>query len=225
MPRAVIVVGKAPIAGRTKTRLVPPLSATDAAALYGAFLLDTLTLAVSLGWERTTLVHPLGHGPLLDEVPAGVRLLEQKGEGLGDALTYAFEHHFDSGTQSVILIGSDNPTLSAEPLLSAASALQSGADVTIGPTRDGGYYLVGMRRPCPGLFEHIEWSTPRVFAQTLARAKHFGLHVHSVQEWYDVDEPADLEVLQSELATRPSSVAPHTRTVLARLSSRVTAQA
>jgi glycosyltransferase A (GT-A) superfamily protein (DUF2064 family) len=267
MPRALIVVGKAPAAGSTKTRLVPPLSAQDAADLYRGFLLDTLELAASLGWERTSVVHPRGDGPALaallremselpqeldtqthsaggvgrrqaqvsrvDDIPFGsegwlsserasgdthVRLLEQSANGLGDALAYAFERHFAAGFDTAILIGSDNPTLSVEPVKHAHAALQGGADLAIGPTVDGGYYLIGMRQLHLGVFEDINWSTPLVYAETLDRARSLGLRVHSVAEWYDVDEPGDLDRLSRELAEGPATLARHTRLVLERLS-------
>src|SRR5262245_31465488 len=164
MRRAVIVIGKAPLAGVTKTRLVPPLSSEDAATLYRAFLLDTLALALGLIWEQTSLIHPGGHGPALRGlVPDGIHLIEQTGTGLGDALAYAFEHQFAQGSESAILIGSDNPTLSAEPIAAAQRALDDGADLVIGPTSDGGYYLIGMRQPQPGVFQDIDWSTDRVY--------------------------------------------------------------
>jgi uncharacterized protein len=214
MRRALLVIGKAPIAGRTKTRLVPPLTADEAAALYRGFLLDTLDLAMQLHWERTALVHPRGHTAMLREVvPAGINLIEQPHEGLADALAYAFDRHFTEGFDRVVLIGSDNPTLNAAPLRDAEAALD-GADLAIGRTLDGGYYLIGMRQPRLGVFEGIDWSTPRVYAQTLARATHLHLRVHEVAQWYDVDEPADLERLQSDLATSPRTVARHTRVAL-----------
>lgn len=221
MRRALIVVGKAPVAGSAKTRLVPPLSAQDAADLYRGFLLDTLDLADSLGWECTSVVHPRGDGRLLAVLLAEMRveLLEQRTTGLGDALAYAFEHHLAQGYDTAILIGSDNPTLSARPVQAAWRSLQAGADVAIGPTTDGGYYLIGMREPHLGVFSGIEWSTPHVYGQTLERARQLDLQVHSVPEWYDVDEPDDLERLCTEMASAPARVAQHTRQVLDRLSS------
>ncbi|MBV9131566.1 MAG: TIGR04282 family arsenosugar biosynthesis glycosyltransferase [Chloroflexi bacterium] len=214
MRRALIVVGKAPVAGHTKTRLVPPLSSADAAELYAAFLLDTLSLAHDLGWERVSLIHPRGDGDRLRLLARGVELVEQPGDGLEHALASAFEHHFKLGDEAVILIGSDSPTLGLEPIRAAEAALLRGADLAIGPTVDGGYYLIGMRQPHLGVFEHIAWSTPRVFGQTLERAAHLELKVCSVAQWYDVDGPADLARLQHDLATRRPDVAPHTRAVL-----------
>lgn len=215
MRRALVVVGKAPRAGLAKTRLVPPLSKDAAAQLYRAFLLDTLGMARMLGWERVALIHPYGDGPALQSLSNGVELVEQPAEGIGNALAYAFDHHFAHGYEHVVLIGSDNPTLTTEPILAADGALDHAADVAIGPTRDGGYYLIGMRQPHLGLFADVEWSTPRVYAQTVERARQQGLRVRAVREWYDVDEPADLDFLVTDLRTLPSSVALHTRAALA----------
>jgi uncharacterized protein len=116
----------------------------------------------------------------------------------------------------VVLIGSDNPTLPRALIEQACAALDA-HDVSIGPSADGGYYLIGLREPHLGVFEAIEWSTSRVYGQTLAQAERLGLRVHSVPEWYDVDEPTDLERLQRELATSSARVAPNTRAALARL--------
>jgi rSAM/selenodomain-associated transferase 1 len=214
MRRALIVVGKAPVPGRTKTRLLPSLTADAAAAVYRGFLLDTLQLAHSLGWERISLVHPRGDAPLLRGLAPGVQLLEQPRDGLGQALRYAFECHFGDGCDTVTLIGSDNPTLPVELVQDAHDALARGHDLAIGPSHDGGYYLIGMRQPHLGVFDRIDWSTSRVYAQTMERAATLGLRVHTVQQWYDVDEPEDLDRLQRELEGAPPDLAPHTRAAL-----------
>lgn len=217
MGRALIIVGKAPVAGRAKTRLVPPLTFEAAAALYRGFLLDTAQLGVSLSWERVSVVHPRGVGHALRELlPADIHLLEQRGDGLGAALAHAFEYHLAAGFERVVLIGSDNPTLPAEPIVEAAAAL-SQYDVAIGPCIDGGYYLLGLREPQPALFERIDWSTSRVYAQTLERAAERQLRVRPVREWYDVDEAADLDRLHLELASSPTAAAPNTRAILERI--------
>lgn len=214
MRRALIVVGKAPVAGRAKTRLVPPLTFEVAAALYRGFLLDTVALGLSLGWERVSVVHPRGAGPTLRELLADeVHLLEQRNDGLGAALAYAFQRHLEEGFDRVVLIGSDNPTLPAQQIQQACEALDT-RDLAVGPCIDGGYYLIGMGRPHLGVFQRIEWSTSRVYAQTLERASELCLSVKPVREWYDVDEPADLDRLRLELSSRPPSVAPQTRAIL-----------
>ena len=218
MRRALLIVGKAPEPGQTKTRLVPPLTPDEATELYRGFLLDCVGLGLDLGWERVSVVHPAGSGQVLAELlPPRVTLVEQSGHGLRDALSSAFDRHFAEGFDRVVLIGSDNPTLPLEPICSACRTLDD-HDLSIGPTIDGGWYLIGMRAAQLGVFENIDWSTPRVFAQTLARAHQLGLRVRAVQEWYDVDEPPDLERLQRDLCGLASTVAPHTRAALERLS-------
>jgi uncharacterized protein len=214
MRRALVIVGKAPVAGLTKTRLVPPLSPEAAADLYRGFLLDSVRLGLNLGWEHVSVVHSQGSGAALEELlPQRICLLEQPGQGLRDALAHAFAWHFAEGFERVVLIGSDSPTLPREPIQQACDALQA-YDVSIGPSSDGGYYLLGLREPCPGLFEAIDWSTPRVYAQTWARACLLGLRSHAVPAWYDVDEPADLERLHAELLTLPESATPNTRVAM-----------
>jgi rSAM/selenodomain-associated transferase 1 len=218
MRRALLIVGKPPEPGQTKTRLVPPLSAEDAAALYRGFLLDCVALGLDLGWEQVTVVHPTaGRQALAALLPAQVRLLEQRGQGLADALPYAFATHLAEGFSRVVLIGSDNPTLPPGLIERACVALDA-HDVCIGPSVDGGYYLIGLREPHLGVFDTIEWSTSRVYGQTLARAERLGLRVHRLPAWYDVDEPPDLERLERELATSADTVAPYTRAALEHLS-------
>lgn len=211
------MVGKAPVPGQAKTRLVATLSARAAADLYRAFLLDTLDLALSQGWERVSLVHPAGAALLLgDLVPAEVVLHQQPGAGLGDALSDAFASHLGAGFDKVVLLGSDSPGLSPDVLESASDALDTD-DVCIGPSLDGGYYLLGMTAPHPELFESIEWSTDRVCAQTLERARRSQLSVHLLPTWYDVDTPADLDHLHSALASGLATHAPRTAAAMARL--------
>jgi rSAM/selenodomain-associated transferase 1 len=215
--RALLIVGKAPEPGRTKTRLVPPLSPNEAAELYRGFLLDCVSLGLALGWERVSVVHPAGSSQLLaDFLPPAVTLFEQPGQGLGDALSSAFDRHLAEGFAKVVLIGSDNPTLPIEPIQEACAALDD-HDLSIGPTTDGGYYLIGLRARHLGVFDAIDWSSPRVYAQTLARALDLGLRVHTVREWYDVDAPLDLARLRADLRAAPESVAPNTRAMLERL--------
>lgn len=129
---------------------------------------------------------------------AGYELWSQPPGDLGQKLTAWFE--FACATDDrVLVIGSDSPTLPIELLLNAITALDT-ADCVIGPAVDGGYYLLGLRRPVPQLFERISWSSPLVLAQTLARAVEQGLHVSRLPHWNDVDDLADLRVLNEQLA-------------------------
>jgi rSAM/selenodomain-associated transferase 1 len=216
MSRALVVVGKVPRAGATKTRLTPPLSSEQAAALYRAFLQDTLAIALGLSWERVTLIYPpqpQAERELQAFLPAAVQLQPQPGSGLGAALADAFGSNLDAGFGRVVLIGSDNPTLPPALIRQAAVGLDT-HDVVLGPSADGGYYLIGMARPHLGLFERITWSTSVVFAETLERAGELGLRVLELPEWYDIDTVAELQRLRDELAQLPPSTAPATRAAL-----------
>ena len=221
MRRALVVVGKPPEPGRAKTRLVPPLSESEAAEVAWAFAQDTCATALRLGWEQVSFVYPPGSLELLSTL--GVTLVPQRGKGLGDALAGAFAEHVEF--DQTVLIGSDTPDLPME-LLEEASRRLSGpdTDVVIGPAADGGYYLLGMRRPHPRLFEGIAWSTERVYAQTLARAEALGLRTAVLPAWADVDTPDDLRRLEAALRHAPQTVAVSTRRVLHRLASRTLAQ-
>jgi rSAM/selenodomain-associated transferase 1 len=220
------VVGKAPTPGATKTRLSPPLSLAQAADLYGGFLQDTVRMGLELGWERVTLVYPPGPGaeatlvgllsPDGNGLPGCLRLRAQPGRGLGAALAGAFGCHLADGFERVVLIGSDNPTLPPELVEAAARGLDD-HDLVIGPSADGGYYLIGMDRPHLGVFERITWSTEVVYRETLERAREQGLRVCAAPEWYDVDTVAELERLRAELGRLPETAAPATRAVLATL--------
>ncbi len=219
MRRSVVVVGKPPRPGAAKTRLVPPLSAEEAADLYRAFLQDTVSMALGLGWEDVTLVHPADPGAdaeLRAQLPPGVRLTSQVGAGLGAALVGAFRSQLAAGFGQVLLIGSDSPSLPVQLLLAGARGLET-HDLVIGPSSDGGYYLIGMTRPHIGVFERITWSTDAVFKQTMERGQELGLRTLVLAEWYDVDTEAELARLRDHLDSLSPRIAVATRTVLARL--------
>jgi len=218
--RGLVIVGKAPEPGTTKTRLCPPLSPEQAAHLYGGFLQDIVSVALGLGWERVTLIYANSPGAdrrLTDFLPTELSLQPQAGEGLGAALAGAFEHQFAMGYRRVVLIGSDNPTLPAEIIERASNGLNS-HDLVIGPSTDGGYYLVGMARAHLGIFDRISWSTEAVYRETIDRARELGLSLMALPEWYDVDTAAELKRLRDELASLPPSIAPATRAALADIS-------
>jgi len=217
MRRALVIVCKAPRPGYVKTRLVPPLSAEEAAELSRAFLLDTVSLGLALAWEAVRVVHPAADGPMLRAtLPTQVTCEPQHGEGLGAALRGAFEQCFAHGFDRVVLIDSDSPTLPLRILREACARLEE-QHVTIGPTADGGYYLLGLRQTCPGLFEGIAWSTASVYQQTCRRARELALSVSALEEWYDVDVPADLARLEADLIGQSLDVAVHTREILQRV--------
>ena len=226
-------MAKAPIAGSVKTRLTPPLTPEEAAALSECFLRDMTMNFASLNASRTegvVLYTPADAGLLLcDLLPDCLKLIAQRGETLGERLINAADELLSNGFESVCLINSDSPTLPREILDTAVSKLaQDGDRVVLGPSQDGGYYLIGLKRPHRNLFERIAWSTADVLAHTIERAAEIHLAVETLPIWYDVDDAATLRLLCDELSLssdghdarsrfRGGFAAPHTRKYLASL--------
>jgi uncharacterized protein len=209
----ILVMAKAPIAGTVKTRLgLPP---RDAAGLQAALIRDTVEKARSLApitlagapADRLDLIRLL--------LPNDVALIPQSPGDLGDRMLSGARTLFDASPDPVLLLGTDAPTLPSEAIETAASALEL-HDVSIIPSTDGGYVLLGLRRPVRAIFGGVEWSTEAVHRQTLGRAGEAGLSVYEGEPWYDVDEPEDLDRLREELAVRPH-LAPRTGSFLGRM--------
>jgi rSAM/selenodomain-associated transferase 1 len=125
-----------------------------------------------------------------------VRLFVQKGGNLGERMRQAFEDRFKEGYERVVIIGSDSPTL---PIAYIEQALQSEQDVVIGPSTDGGYYLIGMRGKVTDIFERVPWGTDRVLSETLKVLKDQRAEAELLPVWYDVDLPEDLRFLKAHL--------------------------
>ena len=226
------IMCKVPRSGSSKTRLCPPLSAEEAAELSRCFIADLAVSieALSQGPEvrGVAVFTPEGaENELEDILPPGFPRLAQRGDGLGERLLNATSDLLDAGFQAACLINSDSPTLPAQLLLEVVEALRRpGESLVLGPAIDGGYTLIGLRRPHGTLFRDIAWSTNRVLAQTLARAAAAGLPVSLLPLWYDVDDADSLQLLLEELfgagiGLRPSfagpSLAPRSRAFLAEL--------
>ncbi len=215
MSNALIVVAKRPMPGQTKTRLCPPLSPDEAAQLYECFLLDTLDLMRCVKDARPIIAYlPEDADDYFRCLAPGFDLMPQQGDDLGERLDNAFTRCLSHGFEQVVIMDSDSPTLPAEFLARAFSALQT-ADVVLGPCDDGGYYLIGLKRPAPRLLREVRMSTPTVARDTLALAAEAGLTVSQLPTWYDVDTAAELDRLCAELETLPASRAKHTRAFLA----------
>ena len=196
---------KAPRAGQVKTRLTPPLTPQEAAELSTCFLRDTaaaITKIAREGYAQGIAVYtPAGAEKEFGEIlPAEFELVAQRGEALGERLIFATEDLFARGFNSICLINSDSPTVPPQVFSQAAQILSTQEDVVVlGPSEDGGYYLIGFNKLHRALFENIQWSTSRVLHQTQARAQEIGLRVHLLPTWYDVDDAATLRRLCREL--------------------------
>jgi hypothetical protein len=211
-----IVVAKRPAPGQTKTRLSPPLSPEQASALYECFLRDTLSLMRQVpGVNRVIAYLPEGERQYFSHLAPDFWLRRQDGLDLGSRLDNALSHYLQIGYRNVVIMDSDSPSLPASYLVSAFAVLKEGADVVIGPCDDGGYYLIGLKHPCPRLLRQVRMSTPDVTADTLALAAEENLQVRLLPVWYDVDDYMSLKSLFAEIAVTPGSTAPYTRTYLA----------
>ena len=224
---ALAVMAKAPRPGKVKTRLSPPLTPQQASELNICFLRDTtenIQQVTEAGNSAGIVVYtPIGDEAAFEGIlPNGFQLLGQRGDDFGERLLHACEDLFACGFTSVCLIDSDSPTMPQHALRQAVESLSREGDrMVLGGSDDGGYYLLGIKRLHPRLFEQIDWSTERVFHQTLERAKEIGLSTELLPNWYDVDDAATLERLRQELAaTEPAASEPegydarHTRLFL-----------
>jgi rSAM/selenodomain-associated transferase 1 len=214
---ALLVVAKRPSPGQTKTRLTPPLSSEQAAALYECFLRDTLDMMRQVPNVQPVVAFlPAEARSYFVELAPDFELVQQQGLDLGARLDDALARYLRLGYRHVAIMNSDGPTLPATCLTAAFEALAGEADVVLGPCDDGGYYLIGLKRPAPRLLREVRMSTPSVLADTLALAAEEGLHVELLPVWHDVDDVTSLARLVTELADSAPETARHTRAFLDR---------
>lgn len=209
---------RAPKPGSTKTRLAGALGAEAAAALYEAFVDDTLSVCEQVRDSLPVDVAIWHAGPADEHVREwaarvnGFARAQPEGT-LGKRLGAAFADGLDR-YERVLVIGSDAPTLPATHLVDALGAL-AGSPLVLGPTSDGGYYAVGASKGARPTFEGVRWSTSHAFADT--RAANAGIEFYETAPWYDVDEMRDLDLLRAHLSLDPSA-APATAARLEELS-------
>jgi uncharacterized protein len=204
---ALIIFAKAPIPGQVKTRLSPPLTPDEAATLHGSFVLDTLertkiaAVNLKLPLDRYLACAPSATHVFFKimEERQGVKLIDQVGDDLGARMNQAFQTLFAHGYRQILLIGTDVPTLPLAHFKQALTSLEN-HDLVLGPALDGGYYLIGLKRPNPELFVDIPWSTDQVLRLTQEKAVMLGLASALLEPWRDMDTLADLQAL-SEACT------------------------
>jgi rSAM/selenodomain-associated transferase 1 len=212
--RVVYVVAKAPRVGESKTRLCPPLAPEQAALLAGALLEDTIALVREARVDVRLICRDEDERRALAPYAAPDVLVEvQDGVGGGAPMESAFRKGRLDGYEAVAVLGMDVPTLPATVIEEAFGALDA-ADVALGPSVDGGYYLLTARRPIPELFRDMVWSTDQVAAETRRRCLSLGLRVHDLLAWDDVDDFAALVRLRGSVAELEAAVAPRTRAAL-----------
>jgi rSAM/selenodomain-associated transferase 1 len=207
-------MAKASAPGRAKTRLVPPLTFDEAADLNTAFLQDVAENLIRAGEQagadanqHTAIVGYAAYGPpgstdfFRGILPGAIGLIEAWLPNFGDCLFHTIGEIFRRGHDSAVVLNSDSPTLPTAFLVETAEVLARPGDrAVLGPSTDGGYYLLGLKHPHARMFEDITWSTERVAEQTLARAREIGPDVHMLPAWYDVDDVDALRRLRAELS-------------------------
>lgn len=226
---ALAVMAKAPRPGKVKTRLCPPLTLEQSAALNICFLRDTAENIAEVAQASGCAVGLISYTPLGDEalfdglLPRGFSLVLQRSGDFGERLLGAAEDILACGFGAVCLIDSDSPTVPAAAFQQAVTSLLAPGDrIVLGGSHDGGYYLIGLKQPHPEPFQNIQWSTASVLAETVDAAQATGLEVVQLPLWYDVDDGPTLEILRAELLDHiPPSftslagyAAPHTRQAL-----------
>ena len=221
---AIIVFAKAPVAGQVKTRLCPPLTPDEAASLHGSLVLDMLERCQSLkGYDRILAATPSPHHPFFRAMEARFKIpiWDQTGEDLGARMASAFKKALGFPYRSVVIIGTDIPGING-PLLTAAVKSLQDHDVVLGPTLDGGYYLIGLRSTVPNLFENMPWSTDQVFALTEQKIRALGLSLEILPQLRDLDRVEDLQICIRDSKDRQNQTfSSRTKNVLQELARRL----
>lgn len=213
--RALAVLVKVPRSGEVKKRLAEELNPDDVLDLYRAFVVDTLSVCWKV--NEAQLVVGFFPGELRNEIvtfveselansvkhqkklsAGSVIFCEQKGDNLGERLQNLFDQLFQLGYTTVVIIGVDSPTVSPRTIRQAFALLKR-KPVVLGPTLDGGYYIIGMVKPTPELFKDIEWDTGRVYRETVEKLKTLQMEWEELNLWYDVDTVDDLEFLVRDI--------------------------
>jgi rSAM/selenodomain-associated transferase 1 len=218
--RALGIMTKAPQAGKVKTRLTPPLTAAESAEINSCFLSD-LARSIKLASLQSPslgvgIYTPIGAESAYENIlPDSFFLIPQRGDSFGERLAFATEDLLKVGFEAVCLINSDSPTVPTSSFVEAVEELMKPGDrIVLGPSDDGGYYLIGLKKLHRRIFEEIDWSTKHVFDQTRQRAAEIGLDVHLLPHGFDVDDSKTLRRLCDELLGEATAAAPSTRNFL-----------
>lgn len=214
--QTLIVFAKVPKPNQVKTRLSTLITPEESADLYEAFLKDALDHYLTLGVDVR-----LYFGPSEDAIPevlqpVGLTVHRQKGNDLGARMAAAFAETFVAGYQQAVIIGTDHPTLPEAFIKHAFEVLEAPKSISIGPSEDGGYYLLGMNSFYPQVFQNMTYSHDQVFVQTLERVKTTDAEIHIMPSWYDVDDPDTLVRLAGDLESAEQPLE-RTRAVMERL--------
>lgn len=197
MRKLLVIMAKASTPGNVKTRLAPVLDESGRSALNRAMVSDSVARFSAPNWDTRIA---LSGQPVDGDVPDGIPWHAQHGADLGERMLHAVATGVADGYGAIILVGSDHPTLPAEFITAAFDVLEEPRSIVIGPSEDGGYYLLGMNGLYPTLFNGMDWSHSDVFTDTVERAGQTAADLSVLPHWYDVDQPADLERMLDEIS-------------------------
>lgn len=219
-----MVFAKAPVEGEVKTRLCPPLTPDEAASLHGSLVMDMLERCQAVkGCDRILAGSPDRTHPFFKAMEGRfkVKLWEQIGEDLGARMARTFHDGLSSTYHSLLIVGTDIPGITPQIVTQALTTLKD-HDMVLGPTVDGGYYLIGLRKDVPELFQDIPWSTDQVCPRTEQKAKSLGLSMKILPTLRDIDTIEDLQAITRDM-NRPGAnlVSQRTKNVLLELSKRL----
>ena len=221
--QALVMVAKAPQEGLVKTRLCPYLTLAEATRLYECLLGDiAVKLAAHPGSDFWIACVPEGE-EYFSQHQRRARLLVQRGSDLGERLEHAFLDLFHMGYQRIVVADSDSPIVPLSSITCAYEELSEGnSDIVLGPCADGGYYMIGLKRPEREIFRNIPWSTERVLDNTVEKANDLGLRIALADPTYDIDEAGDLRRLWRDFLVYPQlrARAPRTYAYLKNLNER-----
>ena len=192
----VLLFAKAPLAGQVKTRLAQELGVAGAYRAHCMLLLDALRRLDGGPWQYQLWMTADTSQAQAWSAEFGYALRQQAGDNLGRRMAHAMGEAFAAGAQRVVLLGADCPSINLDYLTETFTALCD-HDVVLGPAADGGYGLIGSKRPIEGAFQGIRWGTGEVFDQSIKRCRSLGLNVYVGQEIWDVDEPTDWQRYQA----------------------------
>ena len=200
-----MVVAKPALVGEVKTRLCPPMTFPQASSLYECLLLDIVTKVEKYQTAELWIAFAPNGEEYFRRIFAGrKKLLQQRGSNLGERLHHIFVDLFHLGYQQVVVTDSDSPTVPLSSIAKAYELLDGvSCNVVLGPSSDGGYYLVGLNCPTEGLFHRIPWSSAAVVEKSMERASELGLNVALLPLAYDIDVEADLKRLWEDLQSSP----------------------
>ena len=195
---AVVLFARDPVLGKVKTRLSPFLNDETILQLYTCFLHDSLDKIRQV--ENADLfigISPSNQSGFFTGMPGSdMRIFVQEGKELGDKMRRAIQDRFAEGYERVVIIGSDSPSL---PVSYIERALASDKDMVLGPSTDGGYYLIGMKGALTEVFEGVTWGTEKVLQETCDHLVQNGVPLELLPVWYDIDSPEDLKFFKTHL--------------------------